>query len=85
MDKDAKAFLFDLLSTPSPTGFELAGQRKWAAYTRNFADRVESDAYGTAWATLDGRSKKPRRIMLEAHADEIGFTKSVMVGIMHAS
>ena len=73
MDKDAKAFLFDLLSTPSPTGFELAGQRKWAAYVRGFADRVESDAYGTAWATLDGHAKKPRRIMLEAHADEIGF------------
>ena len=73
MDKDAKAFLFDLLSTPSPTGFELAGQRKWAAYTRNFADRVESDAYGTAWATLDGHGKKPRRVMIEAHADEIGF------------
>src|SRR5204862_3899141 len=73
MDKDAKAFLFDLLSTASPTGFELAGQRKWAAYVRGFADRIESDAYGTAWATLDGHGKKPRRIMLEAHADEIGF------------
>lgn len=73
MDKDTKAFLFDLLSTPSPTGFEIPGQRKWAAYVRKFADRVESDAYGTAWATLDGAGKKPRRIMLEAHADEIGF------------
>jgi endoglucanase len=34
---------------------------------------VESDAYGTAWATLVGSAKKPRRIMLEAHADEIGY------------
>jgi hypothetical protein len=41
MDTAAKTFLFDLLSTPSPTGFELAGQRKWAAYVRNFSDRVE--------------------------------------------
>jgi endoglucanase len=73
MDKDTKAFLFELLSTPSPTGFELAGQRKWVSYVRRFADRVESDAYGTAWATLDGHGRKPRRIMLEAHADEIGF------------
>jgi putative aminopeptidase FrvX len=73
MDKDAKAFLFDLLSTPSPTGFEIPGQRKWADYVRKFADRVESDAYGTAWATLTAGGKKPRRIMLEAHADEIGF------------
>lgn len=69
------AFLFDLLNTPSPTGFEIAGQRKWAAYVRAHADRVENDAYGTAWATLEGRGAKgtPRRIMLEAHADEIGF------------
>ena len=56
-----------------PHRFELAGQRKWAAYAKQFADRVENDAYGTAWATIDGRSKKPRRVMIEAHADEIGF------------
>lgn len=73
MDSDARAFLLDLLATPSPTGWELAGQRKWAARAGQFADRVENDAYGNAWATLEGRGKKPRRIMLEAHADEIGF------------
>ncbi|MEQ1853593.1 MAG: M42 family metallopeptidase [Chthoniobacteraceae bacterium] len=73
MDKEAKSFLFDLLSTPSPTGFEIPGQRKWAAYLRKFADRVENDAYGTAWATIEAGGKKPRRVMLEAHADEIGF------------
>ncbi len=73
MDQPAKTFLFDLLDTPSPTGFEIAGQRKWAAYVKRFADRVESDAYGSAWATIDGTAKKPRRVMLEAHADEIGF------------
>src|SRR4051794_11288814 len=73
MDAKAKTFLFDILNTPSPTGFEIAGQRKWAAYARRFADKVENDAYGTAWATLDGTSKKPRRVMFEAHADEIGF------------
>jgi endoglucanase len=73
MDATAKAFLFDLLNTPSPTGFELPGQRKWAAYVRKFSDRVENDAYGTAWATVEGTDKKPRRVMLEAHVDEIGF------------
>jgi putative aminopeptidase FrvX len=62
-----------MLNTPSPTGFELAGQRKWAARVRPFADRLENDAYGTAWAVLEGRAERPRRIMLEAHADEIGY------------
>lgn len=73
MNSDSKKFLFDLLSTPSPTGFEVRGQRKWAAYAGKFADRVESDAYGTAWATLEGKGKAPKKIMFEAHADEIGY------------
>lgn len=73
MDKAAKKFLFELLSTPSPTGFETPGQRVWTKYIGAFADRVENDAYGTAWATLEGSAKKPRRIMIEAHADEIGY------------
>ena len=73
MDKPTKEFLFKLLSTPSPSGFELPGQRVWAKYVGKFSDSVESDAYGTAWATLKGTSKKPRRVMIEGHADEIGF------------
>jgi len=67
-----KRFLFDLLNTPSPTGFEVAGQRKWAAYVRKCADTVENDAYGNTWATLNGGGRGTRkRVMLEAHADEI--------------
>lgn len=73
LDADSKSFLLDYLNTPSPTGFEWRGQKKWSGYARRFADRVESDTYGTAWATLEGAAKKPVRIMLEAHADEIGF------------
>ena len=71
MDKSAKAFLHQLLETPSPTGFEIEGQRVWAGYVKAFSDRVENDAYGSAWAVLDGKS--PRKLMIEAHADEIGF------------
>lgn len=72
MSPSSKSFLLDLLSTPSPSGFEFRGQRKWAKYARQFADRVESDAYGNAWATLKG-GKGGRSIMFEAHADEIGY------------
>lgn len=73
MDAPAKSFLFDLLSTPSPTGFETAGQKKWLQYVRPFARSVDHDAYGSAWATLPGKGKTPVKLMLEAHADEIGF------------
>jgi endoglucanase len=72
MDKDSRHFLYDLLNTPSPTGFEAPGQRKWAGYVRQFADSVESDAYGNAWGTVKGSVGKPT-VMIEAHADEIGF------------
>ncbi len=77
MNTAARKFLFELLDTPSPTGFEVAGQRVWSAYAGKFSDRVESDTYGTAWATLEGRKRSdkqaPPTVMLEAHADEIGF------------
>ncbi len=69
----SKDFLLDLLDTPSPTGFETPGQRKWSAWARQFSDRVESDAYGTAWATLLGSDPNGPRVMIEAHADEIGY------------
>ncbi len=71
MTKREKEFLFELLETPSPTGFEMAGQRVWADYIGKAADSVKCDAYGSAWATLKGRSK--RVVMLESHVDEIGY------------
>ncbi len=73
MQPDDRAFLYDVLSTPSPTGYETEGQRVWAAYADRWADRVASDAYGNVWATLDGAQGGPA-LMLAAHADEIGFT-----------
>lgn len=73
MNDDPISFLYKLLNTPSPTGFEVKGQRLWANRCREFADSVESDAYGNAWATLKGHADKGPRVMLEAHADEIGY------------
>lgn len=73
MTKADRAFLFDLLNTPSPTGFESPGQRVWGSYAKDHADAVQSDAYGNVWSTLEGSDPKAPTIMLEAHADEIGF------------
>ena len=69
MPRRDKDFLFELLQTPSPVGFEMPGQRVWARYLGKTADVVECDAYGSTWGTL-GEGKKS--VMLEAHADEIG-------------
>jgi putative aminopeptidase FrvX len=72
MNPDAKNFLFTLLNTPSPTGFEIEGQKVWMTHVGRFADSVENDAYGNAWAIRNG-SPSGARIMIAAHADEIGF------------
>jgi endoglucanase len=69
--KEDREFLFRLLETPSPTGFEMPGQKVWADWIRNHAASVDCDAYGSTWATLPGKSAKT--VMLAAHADEIGY------------
>lgn len=69
--KEDREFLFHLLDTPSPTGFEMPGQRVWADHLRPHAAEVACDAYGSTWAVLPGKSE--RIVMLEAHADEIGY------------
>lgn len=69
--KEDREFLFRLLETPSPTGFEMPGQKVWADWIRPHAAAVACDAYGSTWATLPGKSGKI--VMLEAHADEIGY------------
>lgn len=71
MTKSDREFLFRLLETPSPTGFEMPGQRVWADWIKGHAKSVECDAYGSTWAKLAGKSS--RVVMLEAHADEIGY------------
>jgi len=65
-------FLEKLLVTPSPTGFESAGQKVWKEYVEQFADDVDTDAYGSAVAKLN-TSFDVITVMLEAHCDEIGM------------
>ncbi len=71
MRPESLDFLKKLLNTPSPSSHEVAGQRVWLDYVRPFADSVETDTYGNAIATLNP-SGSPK-IMVEGHADEIGF------------
>lgn len=68
-----KNSLLDMLATPSPTGWEKDGQTRWMDLVRAVSDRVETDAYGNAWATLEGTAKSAPLVMVEAHADEIGL------------
>lgn len=85
MRSEDRAFLEELLTTPSPSGFEIEGQRVWARHVRAFADQVDVDAYGNTWARLPGATEDAPRLMIEAHADEIGFMVSHVTdkGFLH--
>jgi putative aminopeptidase FrvX len=71
MEKSSLDFLKKLLTTPSVTSQEARGIRVWVDYVKKFADRVETDAYGNAYAYLN--EKGTPKVMLTGHADEIGF------------
>lgn len=72
IDSPEYEFLEKLLVTPSPTGFESAGQKVWKEYVEEFSDEVQTDAYGSAYAKLN-TSFDVITVMLEAHCDEIGM------------
>lgn len=72
IDSDRLLFLEDLLSTPSPTGYETAGQQIWLKELRKYSDRQETDLYGSAAAFIDV-DPDAITVMLEAHCDEIGM------------
>ncbi|NLW85801.1 MAG: M42 family metallopeptidase [Planctomycetes bacterium] len=71
MRKESMEFLRQLLTTPSPSGYESPGQKVWCDYARKFADEVRTDAYGNAVAILNPSGDPV--IMLDGHADELGL------------
>lgn len=72
LTKEQHEFLEKLLSTPSPTGFEEAGQQVWINEIRALADDIVTDPYGSAAVRLQTDESYPT-IILEAHCDEIGM------------
>ncbi len=72
MRKESVEFLRELVNTPSPSGYETAGQRVWLNYVKNYADETFSDNYGNCVAILN-KGGSPR-LMISGHADEIALT-----------
>ncbi|MEG2248108.1 MAG: M42 family metallopeptidase [Akkermansia sp.] len=73
MNDDNFEFLTELLETPSPSGFEMEAQRLWADHLKQYTDDVQCDAYGNTWATFHAKNEEAPTLLIEAHADEIGF------------
>lgn len=82
MEKDIK-FLKKYLNSSAPSGYELmiGGQKVWMDYVKNYCHEIEVDDYGNAYATYSNYNKEdlPKNdserhtVLLDAHADEIGF------------
>ena len=70
MESSSITFLKRLLSTPAPSGFEMAAARIWREEASAFADHVEGDVSGNSIAVLEGKGGP--RVMLAGHIDEIG-------------
>lgn len=64
-------FFKDLLSAPSPSGFEAPAQQLVRKYLAPVADEIVSDVNGNLIAHKKGSGKL--KVMLVGHADEIGF------------
>ncbi len=73
LTESASDFLSAILDTPAPTGLEMDAQRLWAQYIAPYTDEQQCDAYGSTWATLRAATEGAPTLMLDAHADEIGF------------
>ncbi|MDH4469583.1 MAG: M42 family metallopeptidase [Verrucomicrobiae bacterium] len=74
MKPSSRAFLKELLETPSPSGFETRGQQLWIDYVKPFADKVTVDSYGNAFATINPEGSP--KILFSGHMDEIGMMVS---------
>jgi len=71
LNKESKDFLYKLLKTPSPTGFEVPVQRIVRKRMEQYADTIETDLHGNVIVGINTKAK--RRVMLAGHCDQIGF------------
>jgi endoglucanase len=70
MNNESLAFLFKLLETASPSGFEVEAAQLWRAEAEAFAEEVSADSNGNSYARLKGQGP---RVVIEGHIDEIGL------------
>jgi endoglucanase len=71
MDDRALDFLRELLTSPSPSGYEQPVQAVVRKFVGEFADEVRTDWHGNVIAALNAEGSP--RIMLAGHCDQIGL------------
>ena len=74
MEKAAKDFLIELVSTPGVSGYEQPVQKVVRKYAESFAEEINTDLHGNV--TLSVNSSAETRVMLAGHCDQIGLIVS---------
>ena len=65
MNETALTFMKDLLSKPTPSGYEQPGQKVISEYMGRYADSVHTDVNGNVHGVLNPDA--PFRVMLAGH------------------
>ena len=71
MKTEMLSFLVNLLTAPSPSGYEQDVTRIWREYLQDSADEIHTDVMGSSIAILNPEGSP--RIMLAGHCDELGL------------
>lgn len=72
MRNESFNFLQELVTAPSPSGYEQPAQRVFRSYLSPFA-QVTQDVMGNVFGHIPGEGENLPRVMLVGHSDEIGF------------
>jgi len=76
MNMDSKDFLYEYLNAYSPVGEETEGQKVWTDYLSDYVDEIHHDHYGTAYGIVKSGIKDAKKVVIEAHCDEISWMVS---------
>lgn len=70
MDEKSRNFFYQLIKTPSPSGYEEKIQSVVREYAKGFADKITTDVHGNVIAARNPDA--PFRVMFSGHCDQLG-------------
>ena len=69
----SKEFLYEYLNAYSPVAQESEGQKVWTDYLSTYVDEIHHDHYGTAYGIIKCGKENAKKVVIEAHCDEIAW------------
>ena len=69
----SKEFLYEYLNAYSPVAQESEGQKVLTDYLYKYVDEIHHYHYGTAYGVIKSGVKNAKKVVIEAHCDEISW------------